>query len=131
MEVTHIIPLSLNKFDDSASSNTEIVGGVLSFSRLTHLRRQTDAARTWDMLQSWTQIDFRTYVGPNINLPTNAIYMTREEHVHFGCFQFYLDKEAVSLFRGGFFLLSLALTHFSTRIFPTSTKYVCPENARF
>ncbi|KAI9466109.1 hypothetical protein BJY52DRAFT_1413613 [Lactarius psammicola] len=95
MEAAHIIPFLLNKFDDKViNTSPEIVRDVLSFSRLTHLRRQTDAARTWDMLQCWTQIDFRTLTGLNINSPTNAIYMTKAEHAAFGRFKFYLDKEA-------------------------------------
>jgi hypothetical protein len=70
-------------------------------------------------------------VGSSINSPTNAIYMTMMEHIAFGQFQFYLDKEAVSRF-GGNSLLSadLGLNFFSTRIFPTSTEYVCPEEGR-
>ena len=98
MEAAHIIPLLLNKFDDKAINIPEIVRHVLSFSRLTHLRRQRDAARTWDMLQSWTRIDFRTLTESDINSPTNAIYMAKAEHVAFGRFKFYLDKEAVSRF---------------------------------
>lgn len=101
MEAAHIIPFMLNNFDDTAINSPAIVRDVLSFSRLTHLRRQTDGALTWDMLQSWTQIDFETLVGPNINSPKNAIYMTKTEHIAFGRFKFYLDKEAVSRFRGG------------------------------
>ena len=73
------------------------------------------------MLQSWTRVDFMTLVGPNINFPANAIYMTREEHGIFGKFKFYLDKDAVGR---GLFILRLALTHFSIRIYPTSTDYV-------
>ncbi len=131
MEAAHIIPFLLNKFDDSSISSPEIVRDVLSFSRLTHLRRQTDAALTWDMLRSWTQIDFRALVGSNINPPTNAIYMTKTEHDTFRHFDFYLDKEAVSRFRGDLFLLSLGLILFSTRIFPTGTKYISPQKAYF
>jgi hypothetical protein len=81
------------------------------------------------MLGSWTQIDFETLVGPNINSPKNAIYMTKTKYVAFGRFKFYLDKEAVSRFRGDLSLLSWRLIPFSTRIFPTSTKYGCPELA--
>ena len=129
MHAAHIIPFLLNSFDDKAINSREIVCDVFLFSHLTHLRRQTDAARTWDMLQSWTQIDFKTLVGPNINSPTNAIYMSSEEHRIFGRFRFYLDKEAVSRLRE-LFLPSLALIHFSTLIYPTSTKYVCPDPLR-
>ncbi|KAH9046948.1 hypothetical protein EDB83DRAFT_2403959 [Lactarius deliciosus] len=75
MAAAHIVPFSLNKFNDKVISSPEI----------------TSAARTWDMLQSWTRINF---VGSNINSPTNAIYMTVTEHTRFGRFQFYLDKEA-------------------------------------
>jgi hypothetical protein len=75
------------------------------------------------MLQSWTRIDFMTLVGSNINSPANAIYMTSEEHGLFGQFEFYLDKDAVSSLCV-FFILSLALKHFSIRTYPTSTEYV-------
>ncbi|KAH9170892.1 hypothetical protein EDB89DRAFT_1218022 [Lactarius sanguifluus] len=78
MEVAHIVPFLLNEFDDQLISSLEI----------------TNAAQTWDMLRSWTQIDFRTLIGPNIDSPTNAIYMTTVEHATFGHFEFYLDKEA-------------------------------------
>ncbi|KAH8995218.1 hypothetical protein EDB86DRAFT_2922821 [Lactarius hatsudake] len=78
MEAAHIIPFLLNKFDDKVISSPQI----------------TSAARTWDMLQSWTQINFKTLIGSNINSPTNAIYMTKVEHTNFGRFDFYLDKEA-------------------------------------
>jgi hypothetical protein len=75
------------------------------------------------MLRSWTGIDFMKPVGSNINSPENAIYMTSDEHDLFGRFEFYLDKEAVSsLFV--LFILSLALNHFSTQTYPTSTEYV-------
>jgi hypothetical protein len=103
MEATPIIPFLLNKFNDRAI-NPEFVREVHYFSRLTHLRGQIDAAPTWDMLRSWTQIDFKTLVGSNINSPTNAIYMTYGEHFSFVHFDFYLDKEAVSCFRGELFL---------------------------
>lgn len=48
------------------------------------------------MLRAWTRIDFETLVGSNINSPANAIYMTKTEHVSFGRFKFYFDKDAVS-----------------------------------
>ncbi|KAH8993395.1 hypothetical protein EDB92DRAFT_398703 [Lactarius akahatsu] len=73
MEAAHIIPFLLNEFDDQLVSSLEI---------------------TWDMLRSWTQIDLRTLIGPNIDSPANAIYMTTVEHSTFGHFEFYLDKEA-------------------------------------
>ena len=59
-----------------------------------------------------------------MNSPTNAIYLSMQEHISFRCFKFYLDKDAVSHFRGGLFLLTSGLTPFSTQIFPTSTKCV-------
>jgi hypothetical protein len=100
MDAVHIIPFYLNNFDDRVISDPAIVRDVLSFSPLTHLRRQRDASRTWHMLESWTQIDFMALVGPNINSPRNAIYMTETEHLNFENFEFYLDKGAVSHFRG-------------------------------
>ncbi|KAH9011480.1 hypothetical protein EDB85DRAFT_1117299 [Lactarius pseudohatsudake] len=78
MEAAHIIPFLLNKFDDKVISSPQT----------------TSAARTWDMLQSWTQINFKTLIGSNIDSPTNAIYMTKVEHTSFGHSDFYLDKEA-------------------------------------
>ncbi|KAH9171032.1 hypothetical protein EDB89DRAFT_1973706 [Lactarius sanguifluus] len=78
MAAAHIVPFSLNKLNDKVISSPEI----------------TNAARTWDMLPSWTRIDLKTLVGSNINSPTNAIYMTVTEHTRFGRFEFYLDKEA-------------------------------------
>ncbi|KAH9033639.1 hypothetical protein EDB85DRAFT_2274722 [Lactarius pseudohatsudake] len=47
---------------------------------------------TWDILQvpSWTQIDFKTLVGPSIiNSPTNIIYTTTEENSNL---EFYPDE---------------------------------------
>ncbi|KAJ6609733.1 hypothetical protein B0H10DRAFT_1652538, partial [Mycena sp. CBHHK59/15] len=58
-----------------------------------------DAARTWDMLQSWTNLDLRKLVGSDINSPTNAIFMSADEHYSFGRFHFYLDERAVCLLR--------------------------------
>ncbi|KAJ3512886.1 hypothetical protein NLJ89_g3262 [Agrocybe chaxingu] len=70
MEAAHIIPFIPNKFDNSATNNPEF--------------RQVDAARTWDMLHSWTRIDLESLLRQDINSPINAIYMTSEEHTAFG-----------------------------------------------
>lgn len=69
MQAVHIIPLLLDNLDNRVISGAEIVRDVLLFAHLTHLRRQTGTARTWDMLQSWTQIGFKMLVGPNIDSP--------------------------------------------------------------
>jgi len=74
MEAAHIIPFSLNNFDEKGA-------------------KFRDAARTWDILQSWTQIDIKEVVGSKINSPANALYMTTSEHRAFGHFRFYLDKD--------------------------------------
>lgn len=50
------------------------------------------------MLEHWTQIDFRNLAGLKISSPTNAIYMSKQEHSNFGDFIFYLDKEVVCPF---------------------------------
>ena len=71
------------------------------------------------MLQSWTQIDIKEVVESNINSPTNALYMTNDEHRAFGHFRFYLDKDAVSRFHDDSLLLMPM--HPSTRMFLTST----------
>ncbi|KAH9012724.1 hypothetical protein EDB85DRAFT_1900150 [Lactarius pseudohatsudake] len=92
MEPAHITPFLLNKVDDGAIGSPEIVRDVRSV-----LTFHTDRRRSphfWDMLRSWTRIDFETLVVPNINSPMNAIYMTRDEHDIFGHFTSYLDKEA-------------------------------------
>jgi hypothetical protein len=96
MEAPHIIPFLLNGFDGKAITSPQIVRDVLSFPTSLTFSSQKDAARTWDMLRSWTQIDLMALVGSNINSPTNAIYMTMMEHIAFGQFQFYLDKDTVS-----------------------------------
>ncbi|CAK5279108.1 unnamed protein product [Mycena citricolor] len=77
MEAAHIIPFLLNDFDNKPDITSEI----------------RDAARTWDMLQSWTNLDLRKILGSKINSPANAIFMTAEEHHSFGRFRFYLDKQ--------------------------------------
>ncbi|KAJ7622994.1 hypothetical protein B0H17DRAFT_1112146 [Mycena rosella] len=80
MVAAHIIPLFLNNFNDAGEHKTGV-----------HLR---DAAYTWDMLQSWTQIDLQGLVGSKITSPQNGIYMTSDDHDNFGAFKFYLDKAA-------------------------------------
>ncbi|KAJ6530738.1 hypothetical protein B0H19DRAFT_1191955 [Mycena capillaripes] len=80
MVAAHIIPLFLNSFDDAGDRKGK-----------TKMR---DAANTWDILQSWTQIDLRGLTGPNITSPPNGIYMTSDDHDYFGAFKFYLDKSA-------------------------------------
>jgi hypothetical protein len=98
MAAAHIIPFLLNNLDVNATSCPGLVRDILSFSRLTHLCQQINAPRTWEMLRKWTQIDFTTLLGSAINSPANSIYMTTEEHMAFGNFDFYFDKEAVSRF---------------------------------
>ncbi|KAJ6600191.1 hypothetical protein B0H10DRAFT_2441155 [Mycena sp. CBHHK59/15] len=78
MEAAHVIPFLLNDFNNNTGITSEI----------------KDAARTWDMLQSWTNLDLGKLVGSNINSPTNAIFMTADEHYSFGRFRFYLDEQA-------------------------------------
>ena len=123
MEVAHVIPFLLNNFDDRATSSSSIVRYIFSSSCLTHFCIQKVAAITWDMLRSWTRIDFETLIGSKINSPTNAIYMSKQEHFLFGRFDFYLDKDAVRQFHGGLFQLTSGLTPFSIRITPTNTEY--------
>ena len=81
---------------------------------------QTDPARTLDMFKSWTQMDFE-----GLNSPTNAIYMTMQEHSTFGSFTFYLDKEAVSHLYDDLFVFDLGLILSSTQIFQTNTNTGC------
>ena len=53
------------------------------------------AAITWDILRSWTGIDLDKLVGSKINTPENAILMCRDQHLDFGRYKWYLDKDAV------------------------------------
>ena len=108
MESAHIIPFTLNNFDNRTTSGSEIVRDLLSSSGLMHYCTQKIC--TWDMLESWTRIDFRKLVGSNINTPSSAIYMNESELFKFRTFELYLDKEAVSRFYGDLSLLSLGLT---------------------
>ena len=117
MEVAHVIPFLLN-------CSSSIVRYILSSSCLTHFCIQKFAAVAWDMLRSWTRIDFETLIGSKINSPTNAVYMSMQEHFLFRLFEFYLDKDVVGQFRGDLFLLTSGLMSFSTQILPTSTKLV-------
>jgi hypothetical protein len=96
MHAALVIPFLLNEFDDKFINRPKIVRDIFLSSLPTHFRRQMDAARTWDMLRSWTRIDFMPLVRSDINLPANAIYMTSTEHRTFGQFKLYLDKGAVS-----------------------------------
>ncbi|KAK6974789.1 hypothetical protein R3P38DRAFT_3131507 [Favolaschia claudopus] len=79
MVAAHIIPLYLNSFDETWDDNT---------GRTT----MRDAASTWDILQSWTQLDLAGLRGDNITSPSNGIYMTSDDHDTFGAYKFYLDK---------------------------------------
>lgn len=67
-------------------------------AHLDFLRQKGDAARTRDMLQSWTRMDIGAHTGPDIDSLKNAIYMTTDEHTQFRRFGFYLDKQAVGRF---------------------------------
>lgn len=96
MAPAHIIPFLLNQLEVPTTRWSGLVRDLLLFLRLTHLRWQINAPRTLEMLRSWTQIDFTTLLESDIDSPANSIYMTTIEHLAFGNFDFYFDKEAVS-----------------------------------
>ena len=103
LEAAHIIPLSLNGFEESRSA--EPVGPDFSlFKSLDCLVLQHKTAITWDMLRSWTGIDLDKLVGSKINTPENAILMCCEQHLDFGRFEWYLDKDAVCCLLDSLFL---------------------------
>ncbi|KAJ6567322.1 hypothetical protein DFH09DRAFT_1278381 [Mycena vulgaris] len=77
MKATHILPLTLRSLKDDGKNPTAVI-----------LR---DAARTWDMLSAWTQIDLKD-LQVRLASPANGIYMCAEEHAYFGAFRFYLKK---------------------------------------
>ncbi|CAK5276762.1 unnamed protein product [Mycena citricolor] len=76
MQVAHVLPFLLNDLDDPPGVHPQI----------------KDPAQTRDMLQSWTNLDFKKLFGSKINSPMNAIFMTAEEHHSFARFRFYLEK---------------------------------------
>ena len=103
LEAAHIIPLSLNGFDENQSS--ELIGPDFSlFKLLDCFVLQYKTAITWDMLRSWTGIDLDKLVRSKINTPENAILMCREQHLGFGRFKWYLDKDAVCCLLDSLFL---------------------------
>ena len=66
----------------------------LPFKPFTDFASQHRAS-TWDMLQSWTGIDLGKLVESRLNTPENAILMCRTQHLDFGRYEWYLDKNAV------------------------------------
>ena len=103
LEAAHIIPLSLNGFDKNRSS--ELVGPDFSlFKSLDCLALQHEAAITWDMLRSWTGINLGKLVGSKINTLENTILMCRDQHLDFGHYRWYLDKDTVCCLLDSLFL---------------------------
>jgi len=103
LEAAHIIPLSFNRFEESYS--TELVGPDFSFFKsLDCFVLQHKTAITWDMLQSWTGIDLDKLVRSKINTLENAILMCHEQHLGFGHFKWYLDKDVVCCLLESLFL---------------------------
>jgi hypothetical protein len=96
MEAAHIIPYSLNNFNEKNSEALVRRARVSSFVG-AELCNQKEATWTWDMLQMWTSYDIKKLSGKNINKPANAIFMTAAEHVYFGRFAFYLEKVGLCL----------------------------------
>ncbi|KAJ7053922.1 hypothetical protein C8F01DRAFT_1165324 [Mycena amicta] len=80
MAAAHVIPLYLNHFHDARARQIGV--------------RLLDAATTWDMFRSWTQIDLHGLIGSKISSPENGIFMTSDDHDFFRSFKFYFDKEA-------------------------------------
>ena len=73
-EAAHIIPLLLNGFEESHS--TEPIGLDFSlFKSLNCLVLQHKATITWDIMRSWTGIDLDKLVGSKKNILENAILM--------------------------------------------------------
>jgi hypothetical protein len=58
----------------------------------SHIFNQKKAARTWDMLRMWTDIDIDKLTSEKINSPANAIFMTENEHISFGNFNFIFEE---------------------------------------
>ena len=96
---------------------------LFSFSTSDLIIMQRDAARTWNMLQSWMEIDIKELVGSNINSPTDALYMPSTWHVMIIApldnSDFSLDKDAVSHFHDD--LLLLMPMHSSIQMFLINT----------
>ena len=94
LEAAHIIPLSFNRFEESYSA--KLVGPDFSFFKsLDCLVLQHKTAITWNMLRSWTGIDLDKLVRSKINTLENAILMCCKQHLSFGHFKWYHDKDVV------------------------------------
>ena len=94
LEAAHIILLSFNGFEESYSA--ELIGSDFSlFKSLDCLVLQHKTAIIWDMLQSWTGIDLDKLVRSKINTLENAILMCCKQHLSFGHFKWYHDKDVV------------------------------------
>ena len=94
LEAVYIILLLLNEFEESHSA--ELIGSDFSlFKLLDYLVLQHKAIITWDMLRSWTGINLDKLVRSKINTLENAILMCCEQHIDFGHFKWYLNKDIV------------------------------------
>ncbi|KAJ7666884.1 hypothetical protein DFH06DRAFT_1384393 [Mycena polygramma] len=78
MKVARILPLALIDFKDGGQN---LDGPTLH-----------NAARTWEMLHAWTRIDPKDLQAARMTSPSNAIYMSQDEHWRFNTWQFYLNK---------------------------------------
>ena len=90
MQAAHIIPFSLNNFNEK-----DLVSLIILVVHLLIFLEKKTATYTWDMLHSWTGIGITNLVGTQINSPENGIYMNEIDHSQFGSFLFYFDKDEV------------------------------------
>jgi len=103
LEAAHIIPLSLNGFDENQSSEL-VDSDFFLFKSLDYFVLQYKAAITWNMLQSWTGIDLDKLVRSKINTLENVILICHDQHLDFGHYRWYLDKDAVCCLLDSLFL---------------------------
>jgi hypothetical protein len=96
MQAAHIIPLSLDKFNEDKGPVSRIFFRISN----SHILKKKDVAYTWDMLQAWTGLDPDQLAGSNINSAENCIFMNDLDHIRFGGFFFYFDKDEVGEFLG-------------------------------
>jgi len=97
LEAAHIISLLLNGFDENQSSEL-VDSDFFLFKLLDCFVLQYKAAITW------TGIDLDKLVRLKINTLENVILICHDQHLDFGHYRWYLDKDAVCCLLDSLFL---------------------------
>lgn len=90
VEVAHILPYSLNRFNEGNSGSSVSLEHLAIHVRLIPGQHVADV--TWDLLRTWASVDIQQWVGENINDPGNAILLSAQFHKHFDNFRIWFEK---------------------------------------